>query len=137
MVATAFGVRVSSAPLSGRGNRPTPNPSQEGNRTAGAQTAVPLLGEVRGGFMVPMRGSEVVAVSQEWGSGTGVSPVRTETHRRDVCATTAAPVQGFKARNSFSANSHPDPIPLGGGEGTAMCAQIGRASCRERVYVLV
>jgi len=28
----------------------------------------------------------------------------------------AAKVQGFKARNSFSANSHPGPLPLGEGE---------------------
>ena len=35
------------------------------------------------------------------GSGTGVPPVRFSSHRRDACATTAAPVRGFKARNSF------------------------------------
>jgi len=57
-------------------------------------------------------------------SGTGVLPVRIQTHRRDARATTAAPadegtpVQGFNARNSRSANSHPDP-PLGEGAASA------------------
>src|SRR5205809_6108755 len=34
-------------------NRPTPGPSQEGSEPSSAP--VPLLGGVRGGFMVPMR----------------------------------------------------------------------------------
>ena len=55
--------------------------------------------------------------SQEPASGTAVPPVRTEPHRRDARAPTAAPapeeplVPGFKPRHSCSANSHPDPLP--------------------------
>ena len=45
-------------------NQPTPNPSQEGSRTADA-TAVPLLGGVRGGFMVRMHDSGIVEAFHE------------------------------------------------------------------------
>ena len=41
------------------------------------------------------------------GSYTGVSPVQFQTHGRDARATTAAPVRGFKARNSFRRNLSP------------------------------
>ena len=41
------------------------------------------------------------------GSCTSVSPVRFQTHGRDARATTAAPVRGFKARNSFRRNLSP------------------------------
>ena len=69
---------------------PQPLPGEEQN--GGRPTAVPLLGGVRGGFMVPMRDVEIVRTSQEPSSGTSVSPVRieTETHRRDARATTVA-----------------------------------------------
>ena len=36
-------------------NRPTPGPSQEGSRRPVRAVSVPLLGGVRGGFIVPMR----------------------------------------------------------------------------------
>src|SRR5436309_11605616 len=39
-------------------NRPTPDPSQEGNRHGSASCPFPFLGGVRGGFMVPMPAQE-------------------------------------------------------------------------------
>src|SRR5436309_7514118 len=48
----AFGKRNGLSALSM--NRPTPDPAQEGNRHRSASCPYPLLGGVRGGFMVPM-----------------------------------------------------------------------------------
>src|SRR6266567_4027507 len=45
-------------------NRPTPDPSQEGKRPT-RSSAVPLLGGVRGGFMVSMRDPEIVETFHE------------------------------------------------------------------------
>jgi hypothetical protein len=74
-------------------------------------------------FRVTLRDSGIVEAPLEPSSGTGVSPVRIETHGRDAHATDAAagvaPVQGFKTQNSIWENSHPDPLPLGEGESSA------------------
>ena len=42
-----------------------PRPLQGGEQNSGRATAVPLLGGVRGGFMVPMRDSEIVDATHE------------------------------------------------------------------------
>jgi len=46
-------------------NRPTPDPSQEGSKRSSASPSVPLLGGVRGGFMVPMHDIKVVEAFHE------------------------------------------------------------------------